>query len=427
MEHNLQELTGGHVDFCGWPAVRLANSLIQLVAVPAIGGRVMAYDLGEHPFLFVDPTLAGKLFTAEEHQGDGSLAAWKNYGGDKTWPAPQGWDDDTQWHGPPDPLLDSGVYRLGALDLSDTRCALRMDSPPDLRTGIQIRRGFSLAPRSTRVLVDLTFCNIGARSVRWSIWDVVQLSAARTLPDGSFGHDPSCCVTAPVHPDSRFAQGYNVMFGAPDNPQWQVQDGLLRASYQWQIGKVGLDSPGGWVAFHHGSRGVAFVERFAYWPGAEYPDGGATLECWTVGAGEVGNLNYAGSGIYLMETEVLSPLYTIPPGETAGFSLEWGSCALTGPVVDVQAGGCAAERLTVARENSAVRLRGQFGVFDTGELQVVWRHPDGGEEWRETLGAVTPRQGVLLDAASAAPPPRAKVELYVIAEGDGRPRLLAQS
>ena len=55
----------------------------------------------------VERPLAGKLFSPEENQGDGSLGAWKNYGGAKTWPAPQGWDNDQQWHGPPDPVLDT--------------------------------------------------------------------------------------------------------------------------------------------------------------------------------------------------------------------------------------------------------------------------------------------------------------------------------
>ena len=71
----------------------------------------MAYDLGNYPFLWFDRNLAGKLFSAEENMGDGSIAAWKNYGGGKTWPAPQGWDRPDQWHGPPDPVLDTGPTR----------------------------------------------------------------------------------------------------------------------------------------------------------------------------------------------------------------------------------------------------------------------------------------------------------------------------
>ena len=104
-------LTASTLHFHGWDAARIANHFVRLVAVPDIGGRIMAYDLGDHPFFFVDPELAGKLFSPEENQGDGSLAAWKNYGGDKTWPAPQGWETDAQWHGPPDPVLDTGRYR----------------------------------------------------------------------------------------------------------------------------------------------------------------------------------------------------------------------------------------------------------------------------------------------------------------------------
>ena len=117
-------------DFRGWDACYLENDLIRLITVPDIGGRVMAYDLGSYPFLFVDPDLAGRLFSPEENQGDGSLGAWKNYGGAKTWPAPQGWENEQQWHGPPDPVLDTGRYRLEALKMRGATATVRMASPP---------------------------------------------------------------------------------------------------------------------------------------------------------------------------------------------------------------------------------------------------------------------------------------------------------
>ena len=418
------ELKTGRVTFRGWQAARIANRFVQVIAVPDIGGRVMAYDLGNHPFLFIDPQLAGQLFSPEENQGDGSLAAWKNYGGEKTWPAPQGWETDAEWHGPPDPVLDTGRYRLAALGSADSQAAMTMISPPDPRTGIEIRRRFAVGPASSRVQVDLSFHNTVQRTVRWSIWDVVQLAAGTELPNGEHVHDPSCCVTAPINPQSRFDRGFNVMFGAQDNPQWQVSDGLLQAAYQWQIGKIGLDSTGGWIAFYQGSRGKAFVERFAYVPDGEYPDAGATVECWTVGAGQVANLDYAGSGIYLMETEVLSPMCTIAPGKSASFALEWASCALNGPVVGVQAGGCASRPLAVQEADGALSLGGSFGVFDAGELLIAWRLPGGELAWGDGLGRVDPLKPVVVEHICTAPP-QAVPQLYVIAEGDGRPRLLA--
>ncbi len=91
--------------------------------------------------------------------------------------------------------------------------------------------------------------------------------------------------------------------------------GLFKGQYLWEIGKVGIDSNAGWIAFSQGSAGYAFAERFGYEEGAEYPDDGVTVECWTVGAGQVANLDYGETEIYLMETEVLSPLRTIAPGD----------------------------------------------------------------------------------------------------------------
>ncbi|MCB0068381.1 MAG: DUF4380 domain-containing protein, partial [Caldilineaceae bacterium] len=335
-----------------------------MIAVPDIGGRIMAYDLGEYPFLFVDPALAGRLFSAAENMGDGSLAAWKNYGGDKTWPAPQGWDTDDQWHGPPDSVLDTGRYTVDEVLAGADRAAIAMTSPPDPRTGLQIGRRFMLTPGSSRVQIGLFFQNISPRPIRWSIWDVVQLDAGCTLSDGSRTHDPSCMVTVPVNPQSRLPRGFKVMFGAEDNPQWQVVNGLFRADYQWRIGKVGLDSQAGWIAFHRASEHVGFVEQFAVVPNADYPDNGATVECWTVGAGKVANLDYAGSGIYLMETEVLGPLTVIEPGASTAFALEWGGCRCAGPVVDVQTAGCTAKRLAVQTTSTSASLTGSFGVFD---------------------------------------------------------------
>jgi len=408
------ELSASPVEFHGWNAYRLANRFISLVAVPDIGGRIMAYDLADHPFLFVNPHLAGKLFSAEENQGDGSLAAWKNYGGDKTWPAPQGWDNDAQWHGPPDPILDTGRYAVEAFHADAHAATIAMTSPPDPRTGIQITRRFTLKPGSTRVRVDLTFRNISERPVRWSIWDVVQLQAAQTLPDGSQTHDPTCTVTTPVNPHSRFARGFHVMFGAADNPQWRVVDGLFRADYQWQIGKVGLDSTAGWIAFSQASAQAAFVERFTYYPGAEYPDGGATVECWTVGAGKVANLDYADSGIYLMETEVLGPLVTIEPGDSTHFALEWGCCRCEGAVIDVQEGGCAAVKLDAhSFGGERVHFTGSFGVFDAGQLEVVWRNRNGDEVARHRLQAVDPLGVVVLDTTLDRVKHAEHVELWV--------------
>jgi hypothetical protein len=278
-------------------------------------------------------------------------------------------------------------------------------SPPDARTGLQITRQFTLRPGSSRVSVDLEFRNISERTVRWGIWDVVQLNAERQRADGTTGPDTRRVITTPVNEHSLFPRGYRVLFGADDNPQWRVRDdGLFEASYQYHIGKVALDSPGDWIAFSSTGEDTAFVLGFAIEPGAYYPDGGATVEIWTVGTGQVGNLNFEDSGIYHMEAEVLGPLFTLAPGDSASFPLEWGACRCEGVIIDVPPAGPIVEELTaLAEPDGQRRLRASGGCFDAGELVLRWLTDDDDLLGEISLGPVGPLNPVRIDHRCVPP------------------------
>jgi len=400
--------------FRGWNAIEVQNGTIRLVAVPEIGGRIMAYDLGDAHFIYVDNELAGKLFSAEENQGDGSLAAWKNYGGDKTWPSPQGWDTDDQWHGPPDPVLDTGRYQANYG--CDTLSAwVEMTSPEDPRSGVQITRRFTIYAGSSRVDVHLSFRNISQREVRWSIWDVMQLDASRRNPDGSLTYDPACSITTRINPASRFKDGFYVMFGDPSNPQWRADHsrGLVEANYLWEIGKIGIDTDCGWAAFNNLSKGCAFTEMFTNHPEAQYPDDGVGVECWTVGRGKVANLDYEQTSIYLMEVEILSPFYNFSPGEVKSFEITWGVSKTAGQVLDAKAGGCTTTPFSARRSGEKISLAGAFGVYAVGELLVQALDANGKVISTEQLQAVTPDAPMLLSAEIAAMQAVVSVQLLV--------------
>lgn len=416
-------------NFHGWDAIMLNNGLTSLVAVPIIGGRVMAYDLQTYSYLFVDRNLAGKLFTPEEHMGDGSIPNWKNYGGDKTWPSPQGWSGPDEWPGPPDAILDSGHYTLSdQQENPDGTAEIEMTSPPDReRTGIQIIRRFKLHPGSSRITQTLTFKNVSDRKVRWSIWDVNQLLAERVLPDGSLDVEKECVITTRLNPNSKFPRGYNVMFGDENNPQWQAdsQSGLFYGRYLWEIGKVGIDTTCGWIGFSNTARGYAMCEQFPYFPGQEYPDSGVTVECWTVGRGEVAGLNYEGSGIYLMEIEVLSPFYWFEPGQSHTFVVEWGACRLKGAITHAEEGGVTSGTPHIEMgKNGKLRLCGQFGVFDEGELVLSGRTGTQETLVEYNLGPVSPLQVLDLDETVNLPEGVRNLVLEVSASVDGSRRLL---
>ena len=151
------------------------------------------------------------------------------------------------------------------------------------------------------------------------------------------------------------------------------------------------------------------------------------MECWTVGAGKVANLDYAESGIYLMETEVLGPLTRIEPGATTTFAIEWGACRCTGAVVDVQPGGCAATRLAARVTGNAVRLTGSFGVFDAGQLIVAWIDGAGQELANAKVQRSDPLTALDVDTVLSPPSTATGVEIRVRSDTDGKVRRLAEA
>jgi hypothetical protein len=157
-----------------------------------------------------------------------------------------------------------------------------MVSPPDQRTGFRYTQGH-LHAGSTRLTLELTFTNISRRPVRWSIWDVAQLRRAAHgwrragARNRMHYHDTA-------QPRSRFPDGFNIMFGEKGNPQWGVdlERGLFTGRYRWEIGKVGIDSPGAGSLSATAQPWIRLHRAFTVFPDGEYPDGGP-VECWTVG------------------------------------------------------------------------------------------------------------------------------------------------
>ncbi|MCY3781077.1 MAG: DUF4380 domain-containing protein [Chloroflexi bacterium] len=380
-------------DFHGWDGVRLSNGMIDAVCVPEIGGRLMQFSLGPHDYLFMNPDLLGKRFTFEEHAGDGTIVNWKNYGGAKTWPAPQGWDGEGQWPGPPDPVLDSGRYEYET-NQDDASASVLMTSPPDERSGLRIRRLLSVETDNSRLLMDLSFENISNREIRWSIWDVAQM-LCRTA-DCKLNDD--CWLYIPTDPARE--RPYEIMFG-DDNPQYQLdaESGLLAVQYQGIVGKIGVHSPAGWIAFADKQSGFVLCMQFPYEPDAEYPDNGATVECWTESPGAPSPIPIRSPG-YILEAEVLSPLCTLQPGKVASQRVTWSAAFCPAPIVAVTDFGCAHRTLTVNLDGGWARIRGIFGCFLDGRAEIECLDEAGDVVSRLDLGPVSPLRVLRLDAAT---------------------------
>ena len=90
--------------------LRLKNEFIEVAIAPELGGRIMEFSLSGRNFLFENPLLKGAENVQPTSAWDGK---WLNYGGEKIWPAPQGWGDpEREWGGPPDPFIDGGRFDI---------------------------------------------------------------------------------------------------------------------------------------------------------------------------------------------------------------------------------------------------------------------------------------------------------------------------
>ncbi len=399
----------------GWKGYALENGLVRLHVVPDIGGRVMQYALGEKKFFWVNPATVGKTSPATGLDPDGG---WMNHGGDKLWPAPQGWDNDRQWPGPPDAVLDGQPHRA---ETNIAPWGIQLTSRDDPRSGIRFSRRIRLHPDSTRVSIEATMTNIDDKPRRWGIWAHTQLDAG--LP-GSDDYNRLMRAWCPINPKSRFEKGYDVIFGKKNNPSFQadVQRGLMKVSYHYQVGKIGLDSDAGWVATVDGRRGDVFVQRFTFEPKKTYPER-SSVEFWHNGLGRIYAYNKwldmadnRADTPYVFESEVLSPFAQLQPGESYTWRYEWNSCRIGGdfPVVDCSEAGLVSQPLTSERDGDRVRLRGRFGVFHLGRL-VLEARDEKGRLLATTLhnATATPLKPVVLDRELTRPPAASSVALVL--------------
>ena len=353
----------------GWKGYELQNGLARLHIVPDIGGRVIQFTLGDKEFFWVNPNLGGR--TSRE-TGLDSEGKWLNYGGDKLWPAPQGWDNDEQWPGPPGAVPDGQPYRA-EVDLDPA--GIRLTSRDDPETGIRFSRHIRLHPGSTKVSVEATMINIDSKPRRWGIWAHTQLDAG--LP-GSDDYNPLMRAWIPINPQSRFEHGYNVILGEKDNPSFAVDAGrgLMKAVFSYKVGKIGMDSHAGWLATVDGRKGDVFVQRFEFEPDKDYPDD-SSVEIWHNGLGRIYAFNKwidmstdRAENPYVFESELLSPYAQLKPGDRYTWSYDWYACRIGGdfPVVGCTEAGVVSEPLAARREGGRTRLRGRFGVFHQGRL-----------------------------------------------------------
>jgi hypothetical protein len=178
----INEVTIARLSYHGWrDAEVLSNGMVEVVVVPEIG-RVMQFgflnsrgDLEEQPF-WNNGALYGEL-------ADSTSRYWKNFGGDKAWPAPQTGlvrIEGRAW--PPPPAFDSlpmtsivGHFGLASQRNKSATGSIQLTSATD-KYGIRVTRWITLDNHRPVMTIKTTFEKVQDGPVRVSIWVVTQLN-----------------------------------------------------------------------------------------------------------------------------------------------------------------------------------------------------------------------------------------------------------
>jgi hypothetical protein len=333
------------------------------------------------------------------------MAAWRNYGGDKTWPAPQGWDGPGQWAGPPDPVLDSGPYRWTIAEYGD-RARLTMTSGADPRSGLTIERVVDVVTGTTTVTVTHRLVNTGSRPVRWAPWNVLQLPGpVAGAGDGWFAGVDDTDV--PVRG----------LLAGTGLPSWTVDAGVAQVTGQDVVGKLAVPGASGWLATVSG--GYTVAQHFAVDPAGLYPDDGARAEVWLECPQERGIESLGGlrPTARILETEVLGPLADLAPGEHTELTVRLSVCRSDGSPCGVRPAGVVLRRLEAENTGTGLRLTGGFATFTDGDVVCRVLGADG-RLLTERAAATAESGGELsLDVHVEAQPNAYAVELVVARPG----------
>ena len=261
----------------GWPgSYLLSNGQVEAVVVPLIG-RVMRFRfVGEETPFWEDPALYGT-------PPDPEAKDWINFGGDKTWPAPQAdWGKVAKRAWPPPSAFDSMPVMVR---VEGRGVVLR--SVVDPHYGIRTERYIELDPNRPVMRIRTIYHKVAGEPVKVGVWVITQLK------------DP-VAVFLPVPKNSPFAKGYTNQSAATPL-DLKVEDGLVSLRRKTDSGeKIGNDASALlWV----GERQMVLIEspREA---GGEFPDGGASAEVWTNGDPKK-----------YVELETLGPLQTLRIGD----------------------------------------------------------------------------------------------------------------
>ena len=328
----------------------MQNDLITMATVPAIGGRVMQYDLGTVPSIMVYSNLLGKTYTPAQN------GQWYNFGGYKTWPSPQ-----SVWPGtwPPPPKLDYGKYAYQIVSQTSDSVVALVTSPVEtwVAPNIQFKRRATIFSGTSRVKMEQTIINNGLKDTSWGVWSITQSIVNHANKTDYQNYR----AYFPINPNSVYGTSGVSPQGISTAWEGEVAPGVYGVQFVADDKKIFADPDKGWIAYADLSDTVVFIRTFPIFDGMQYPDNGARVSVY---------VSSNSSPLY-MEVEVKGPVVALAAaGGNYTFTENWWAAKVRAPVLDVDSVGAIAGRLSYNPTTQS--LSAIYGLFYKGTAKVAF-------------------------------------------------------
>ena len=268
-------MTITNTTFFNRPALQLVNDHVSLTVVPSLAARMMELIVSEKNFLWInEPLLRGA-----------KAKGWKNWGGYKTWIAPQ-----SKWKkiDLPDEQMDQSEWQIIGVADSAAVASIELRSPVIAWAGVTLSRRVTLRQSEAKIYIRESVTNVSKKNQTWALWGVAQ------FPVPGYATFPNDVI-----------KNIHTLRGKPH--EFKAKKLKFDGDSKWKVGALTNE---GWGTYQaKGWRGGITV-RFPALPNQPHADN-SNLEAWSNS-----NPDY-------MELEWLSPLITLKPDETFAMETTW--------------------------------------------------------------------------------------------------------
>lgn len=421
----------------GWNKVFVTkNKYISVAVVPDAAGRILEYNLGDVPSLWVNPKLYGKVFKPNDSV---KMNEWRNFGGYRLVPIPvdnfavnnQG-EKTKRW--PPPAVMGDSPYevaistnakgyqtihaRSGVQNLPVPvydNASQSFSNPKQIDEQLQYSRTIYIEEDKSLVFIKHTLKNSGKRVVERGL-KITSQHPSRSKPeleDGEnflayipFDENLKLSNEKPFEitatPEARWnfinrnrfpldknnPEHVAKYFNHGTNWKGEVVPGVYELHYDYNLmGGFHIISSKSWICYVNKLENTAFVKLFEPYNKDLNYEFGANAEIYNSGL-ETGYL----------ETEIKTPIYILQPNESFEyFEIQAAATIASTPILDVNKTGIITKRLNL--NVSKNELAGEYGVFIEGEAFLQFKNKTNQILKEIDLAAVNPLQAFTFNIA----------------------------